>query len=242
MVQTIVITSDVEYHCLPAFIHQWWKYYPADSPVVICGYTPVDLNLPENFTFHSIGNFEEYPPGRWSDALIKILDTVAEDIFTLLLGDYWLIRPADTHAIQMIADYMQQFQYVIRFDLTTDRLFADGGSKYNFGYHTYDTLGYLDLIKSDPGSPYHMSLWGAMWRRDLLRRILVRGETPQQIEINGTGRLSQFGNEMLVLGTRQSPIRHANVIQRGEWNQDAMTGLPALKPVDLEELRQSGYV
>lgn len=242
MVQTIVITSDVEYHCLPAFIHQWQRYYSDDSQVTLCGYSPLSLVLPSNFEFYSVGNFAEYPSSRWSDALIKILDTEADEIFTLLLGDYWLIRETDTRAIQMIYDYMQQFKYVIRFDLTTDRLFADGGGKYNFGYNTYDTLGYLDLIKSSPGSPYHMSLWGAMWRRDLLRQILVRGETPQQIELNGTYRLSQYGDEMLVLGTRQAPMRHANVVQRNEWNQDAMTGLPALKPSDLEELKQLGYL
>lgn len=240
--QVIVMTSDNQYHCLPAFIHLWQRYFCEESHVVLCGFSPFPFAVPYNFSARSLGHFDDYPPHHWSDALIKTLDEIAEEIFILLLGDYWLMRPTDTIAVRMIYDYMRQFQNVIRFDLTTDRLFADGGGKYNFGYNGYDTLGYLDLIKSSPSSPYHLSLWGGMWRRDLLRRFLVPGETAQQIEINGTSRLSQVGDELLVLGTRQSPMKHANVIQRGEWNQDALTGLPALKPDDLQELKELGYL
>lgn len=239
-IQTIVLTSDKQLHCPPAFCYLWNRYYPLSNRVAVCGYS--EPNLPNNFSFYSIGRFEDYPPHRWSDALLRVLDHVADEVFILMLDDYYLMRPVDAHALKMIYDYMHQFQNVIRFDLTTDRLFADGGGKYNFGYNTYDTLGYLDLIKSSFGSPYHLSLWGGMWRRDLLRQFLVPGETAQQIEINGTARLSQVGDDLLVLGTRQSPLKHANVIQRGEWNQDALTGLPALKPSDLEELKELGYL
>lgn len=235
--QVIVMTSDNQYHCLKPFFHQWGKYYPAPVEFVICGFSPVDDDR-----FYSIGQFEDYPPAKWSDALIKVLDNVANEVFLLMLGDYWLSRVADANAITMCYHYMRQFEYVIKFDLTTDRLFADGGGKYLFGYNTYNTLGYLDLIKSDPGSPYHMSLWGGLWRRDLLRRVLTPGETAQQIELNGTHRLSQFGNEMLVLGTRQGPLKHANVIQAGQWNQDPMVGLPSLREDDREELKRLGYL
>lgn len=239
--QVIIMTSDNQYHCLPAFFHLWRKYYYAESKLMVCGFSPVD-SLPQNATLYSIGAFEDYPPHKWSDALINVLDNAAEEIFLLMLGDYWLTRPADTNAVKMCYHYMFQFGYVAKFDLTTDRLFAEGGGKYLFGYHTYDTLGYLDLIKSSPGSPYHMSLWGGLWNRDLLRRVLIPGETAQQIELNGTSRLSQFGDEMLVLGTRQAPLKHANVIQAGRWNQDAMSGLPSLKESDLSELRELGYL
>lgn len=239
--QTLVITSDKGSHCLPAFAHQWRKYFQPsyDAPVLVCGYT--NPNLPY-FDFYSIGNQDDYPAQRWSDALIKVLNNVADEVFLLLLDDYLLTRQVDTCALKMMYDYMGQFRYVIKFDVTTDRLFADGGGKYLFGYHTYDTLGYLDLIKSDHGSPYHMSLWGGLWRRDLLKKVLVFGETAQQIELNGTNRLSQYGDELLVLGTRQAPVKHANIIQRGEFNQDAMTGLPSLTQADLAELKELGYI
>lgn len=236
-----MITSDNQYHILPAFIHQWQKYFSAEADIVLCGFSPLDLRLPGGFRFYSIGDFNNYPPDRWSDALIEVLDTVADEVFILLLGDYLLVRPTDTCAIRMAYDYLRQFRYVIKFDLTSDRLNADPGF-YAYNNNTYDTLGYLDLIKSKPGSPYHMSLWGGLWRNDLMRKILIPNETAQQIELNGTVRLSQYGDEMLVLGTRQSPLKHANVIQGGKWNHDAVVGLNALREDDKRELDGLGYL
>lgn len=243
-VQIIVMASDKQYHLLPAYVHQFDKYYGmAEVKTVFCGFSPLPSSLPcPEYKFYSIGSYEDYPANRWSDALIKVLDEIAEEVFILMLEDYWLTRPTDTRAVRMIYDYFYQFENVIKFDLTTDRLFANGGGQYLYGYNTYETLGYLDLIKSDFSSPYHLSLWGGAWRRDLLRRFLVRGETAQQIELNGTHRLAQVGDELLVLGTRQAPLKHANVFQRGGWNDDPMTGLPSLKAADREELKRLGYI
>lgn len=244
MIQVIVMTSDKQYNLLPAYAHQFDKHWGMGQvDTVICGFSPLPFRLKEpEYKFYSIGANEHYPANRWSDALIKVLDEVAEDVFLLMLEDYFLVRPVDIQAIRMMYDYMFQFQNVIKFDVTTERLFANSGGQYLFGYGTYETLGYLDLIKSDFSSPYHLSLWGGLWRRDLLRKFLVPGETAQQIELNGTHRLAQVGDELLVLGTRQAPMRHANVYQRGQWNDDPMTGLPALKAVDREELRGRGYI
>lgn len=238
--QIIIMTSDKGSHCLPGFAYLWRKYFQPqyEHNLLVCGYTDPRLS----FNFYQIGKQKDYPVNRWSDALIKVLDNVADDIFMLMLDDYWLVRETDTHAVKMCYDYMSQFQYVLKFDLTTERLFAEGGGRYLFGYHTYNTLGYLDLIKSQPGSPYHMSLWGGLWRRDLLRKVLVPGETAQQIELSGTTRLAQFGDDMLVLGTRQAPVKHANVVQGGQWNQDTMVGLPALVSADTEALKEAGYL
>ena len=238
--QVVVMSSDNQYHTLPAFFHQWHKYFQDDCRLTICGFS-VPQSLPNNCEFYSIGNFEDYPPSKWSDALINALENVADDVFMLLLGDYLLVRPADVNAIKMAYDYLRQFQYVIKFDLTSDRLNSDPGY-FAYNNNNYGELGYLDLIKSLPNSPYHMSLWGGLWRKDLMLKILIPGETAQQIEINGTHRLSQYGDDILVLGTRQSPLKHANVVQGGKWNHDALVGLKALRDDDKQELEKLGYL
>jgi len=242
MVQTIVITSDKQLHTLRGFFYQWRKYAMHLGRVTVCGFEQlVDYNLgydPERIV---LGKESDYPIHNWSDALIKILDEVADNVFILMLDDYWLTRQLDVQGIHIIYDYMHQFQNVIKFDLCSDRLNADPG-RYAYNNSTYDTAGYLDLIKSDYQSAYHLSLWGGMWRKDLLRRFLVPNETAQQIELNGTRRLAQAGDELLVLGTRQSPMKHANVIQGGKWNQDPNVGLPALSKADRDELKGHGYV
>ena len=241
--QVIIMTSDNQYHCLDPFFYLWQKYYPDPVKFVICGFTPIDNWLADKF--YSVGKFADYPPRRWSDALIKVLDEVADDVFTLMLEDYWLIRPVNADAVRMIYDYMHQFQNVLKFDLGYERLYSgtppEGYNRFYWGYGDYNNLDYLDLIQSDPYSQYHMSLWGGMWRRDLLRQVLVPGESAQEIEMRGGNRLLDHP-EWLVLGTRQAPLRHINAIQRGEWNPHDRSGLPGMKQSDLNELRQLGYL
>lgn len=240
--QIIIMTSNKGERSLPGFYHQWAKYFTPAYPYtgLVCGFDePYDIRTPKEFKFYSIGKQEDYPADKWSDAFIRVLDNVADDVFMLLLDDYWLLRKTDTTGLRMMYDYMYQFENVIKFDVTTERLFAEGGGKYLFGYNTYNTLGHLDLIKSNHGSPYHMSLWGGLWRRDLLQRFIVPGETAQQIELNGTHRLAQVGDELLVLGSRQAPMRHGNIIQGGKINDDVMVGLPALTETDRQAINEA---
>lgn len=242
MIQIITMTSDSQQNkTIPAFWHQWSKYFNGlKHNRVTCGFTEIECDS----HFYSIGDYSDYPANRWSDALIKVLDNIADEVFILMLDDYWLTRSVDTNALKMIYDYMHQFTNVLKFDLTDERLYSDtppgGYNRFYWGYDTYNTLGYLDLIKSSPNGLYHMSLWGGMWRRDLLRQIIIPGETAQEIEMRGGERLLKRP-DWLVLGTRQAPMRHANVIQRGQWSAHDRVGLPGMREQDLAELKELGY-
>lgn len=235
------MTSDKPPNPLRGFLHFWQKYNRSPHQAnVICGFTKPDYPLPDSFRFVSIGKQEDWPKERWSERLHNVCETIADDVFILMMDDYWLVRDTDSTALKILYDYMHQFTNVLKIDLTFDRLFAEGGGRYLYGYNTYETAGYLDLIKSNHGSAYHMSLWGGMWRRDLLNKVLIPGETAQQIELNGTTRLSMMGDEVLVLGTRQAPMRHINAIQGRDWNYQE-SGLHGMKRHDLEALPGLGY-
>lgn len=231
--QTIIMTSDKYLWACRAFMHLWRKYFVSDFPQenIICGFSKPEFNLLKSFRFYSIGKFEDYPFNRWSDAFLDVLDNVADDIFLLVLEDYWLTRQADTRAIKILYDYMKQFRYTIKIDLCGDRLYAFGVDL------NYGTVAYLDLIKSMPGSPYHLSLMGGLWNRDLLKKVIVPGESPHDIEMNGTVRLSH--TEALVLGTRQWPLRHTLAF-RGTDPSKLLLG--EMNISDVEELRKLEYI
>jgi len=246
------MTSKGKHNIVKGFCHQWQKYYQDFSEVIVCGFEDdshrhmAAINdFSFNKAYYTIGKFADYPVRKWSDALIKILDEVAEDVFILMLDDYWLYRPTDTRAIGMIRDYMHQFQNVLKFDLGYERLYSDtppnGQNRFYWGHNTYDTLGYLDLIQSNPNGQYHMSLWGGMWRRDLLKQVLIPNERAQEIEMHGGNRLLNHP-EWLVLGTRQGPMVHANVIQNNGWNRQESSGLPRLTATDYDELEKLGCI
>jgi hypothetical protein len=208
MMRVIVLTSDKYLHALRPFAWLFNKYWSSDQPVLVAGFTPPDFSLPGNFDFHSIGLFADYPVQHWSDAVIKLLRKIEDEAFVLMLEDYWLTRPVNTQAVQMCHDYLIQFKNVLKIDLCSDRLYAKGAQ--NDGH-----CGYLDLIKSDPNSEYHMSLMTGVWRRDNLLRVLIPSETPWQIEIAGTARLRQV-TDLDVLGTRQYPIQHILAYRSGK--------------------------
>ena len=199
---------------LPGFAWLFNKYFDPDAPVAVCGFTSPTAPLPGNFSFYSLGAFQDYPANKWSDAFRKVLVNVADEHFILLLDDYFLLRQVDTQAVRILWDYARQFRYVLKIDLAVDRLYADPG-RHLYGYNNYGSVAYLDLIHSPPGSNYQLSLWGGIWNRDLLMPFVIPGETAQQLELNGTGRVNQAGSAVVVLGTRQAPLIHGNLLQSG---------------------------
>jgi hypothetical protein len=250
MVQVIVMTSDNYYHCLTPFMHLWRKFYTAytspeawsDYDLVICGFSEpeIDLTQFDPWRFHSIGAYEDYPADKWTDAMLKVLDEVADDVFILLLEDFWLCRPADARGVQFLVNYARQFKNVLKIDLATDRLYMHAGATFACGANTYNHVGHLDLIKSPHGTPYQMSLWGGIWRRDVMRRFIIPGETAQQLELSGTPRVTE---DVLVLGTRQAPLLHGNVYQsrHGKTPTYSDNGW-AIPEAEVEFMRGKGWI
>lgn len=234
--RVVVMTSDKYLPALRVFAWLFNKYWSAAQPVLVGGFTPPDWPLPANFTFLSLGAFADYPVGKWSDALIKLLSSIDDEAIVLMLEDYWLIRPVDQAAVDIGAGYARQFTNLLRFDLTADRLFSYG-PRYPNDVPDYGFAGHLDLVNPEPG-PYRLSMMTAIWRRDNLLSLLVPNESPWDVEIVGTTRANER-TDLLVLGTRQCPVRHILGLRGGEtgtWFVDA------LRPNDLAELRSLGYV
>ena len=227
-----VTTSD---RYLPALLPFSWlfnRYWGNDVDVVVCGFSAPGFDMPSNFRFISIGRQSDYPFNRWSDALIWVLNNVwTEEAGILMLEDYWLTRHVDRHAVQILFDYIIQFRYVLKIDLTGDRLYAFGADL------EYNTVEYVDLIKSMPGSPYHSSLMTGIWRRDLLLRCLVPNESPHDFEMIGTTRVSHM-QDMIVLGSRQWPAKHSLGLRGGDSSKLLLDGL---KQSDVDEMRALGY-
>lgn len=241
--QVIVIASENYYHCLSPFMYLWDKNAGVPfSPfeIVICGFSKPTHYLDSQTEFYSLGIQRDWPVSRWSEKLLLILDEVADKQFILMLEDYWLIRPVDIAAIMMLSDYAKQFENVLKIDLGMDRLYINGGSNFLYGANTYNNAGYLDLIKSPPGTPYQMSLWGGIWNREQLKRVLVPGESPQDIEIAGTSRVT---DDQLVLGTRQAPLLHGNIYQSRNKGEPVYEDAGwAIKPDDLTFMQKEGWI
>jgi hypothetical protein len=229
----LLMTSDKYLDILKPSCHLINKYWQPNPEVIVAGFTPPAFDLPPNFHFLSIGKFEDYPFKKWSDALIRVLNIIDDEVIVLMLDDYFTLRPVDTRNVKILYGYARQFGYVLKIDLCVDRLYA-GGTDMNYG-----VVDHIDLIKSMPGSPYHMSLWPGLWRRDNLLRLLIPDESPHDIELQGTTRLSHMGNSLIVLGTRQFPLRMYSSLRGANPNH---IDLSELNENDVREMDALGYL
>ncbi len=213
----IVTTSDKYIDAVQTFAWLMNRYWEPNPEVFIVGFSPPTFELPDNFSFVSVGKFEDYPVDKWSDALIKFLGHFDKELFVLMLEDYWISRRVDTEGIALLAKYMDAERSIIKADLKDDRLYA--GGKKSFGF--YDRL---DMILSDPDSAYHMSLMSGLWRKEHMLSVLKPGWSPWEVEIDGTRVLSAMRN-LKVVGTRQMPLNHILAFRGNDFEKLDLSGL-----------------
>lgn len=228
----VVSTCDKYINALRPFAWLLNKYWDNPPDVVVLGFTPPNFKLPDNFSFYSVGKQEDYPIDRWSDQIIDGLNMLPDEVFIFMLEDMWITTHVNTRIVKMAYDYMEQFRYVARFDLTGDRwnAFDENGRRPSL----YGKLGHVNLIWSDPNSQYHLSTMPALWRKEHLLSVLIRGETPWQVELHGTPRLSEQRNKMIVIGTDIWPLRNTLAFRGGETSKLL---LDQIDPEDVKMMR-----
>lgn len=232
MFKTYCLTCDKYINSVRVFQHLWRKYTPPWWEVVVVGFAPPSFPLLEGVSFLSIGHEKDYPVGKWSNALLKMIDTVPEEIFCFMLEDYWVTEPVKAREIELLYDYMLSNPRVVKMDLVTDRMYAAGAVDRG-------SWQGMDLILSDPDSAYQMSLMPGFWRKTLWKNYLIPDESPWQVELDGTTRLSLARNDALVMGTKNRPM---NVIL-GHRNGDPSTVLTeGVNSDDVNELMGLGYI
>lgn len=229
----VIYSSDKTAWALRPFAHLFNLYWSREQRVSVFGNSPLPFVLPDNFTFQSVGPF--MPAQQWSNDLITALNSIDDDVICFMMDDYWLNRMVNQQAVRWCYQYMQQHADVIRFDLTTDRLYAKGITPYG-------SLGYLDLIKSDQKSQYNFSFQAGLWRRKLLLEVLRPNETPWEVEESGSRRMEKL--PYLVLGTKQSPIHYTIAVQQGKLAMDGGYQFPAnpMQQTDADYILKSGWI
>lgn len=200
----VVPTCDAYLWALRPFAYLMNVYWSEMQPVLVGGYSKPDFALPDNFQFRSI-DAEDYPPEKWSDGMIKLLRSMDDQVFVLMLEDYWLCRGVDHAAVESLGHYMTIHDDVLRIDLTGDRLHS--GRAFDVG-----TWGHCDLLETPADAPYQWSTQACVVRRDHMLRCLRPGIAPWEFELRGNELIPEG---LRVLGTRQWPVRYVNAVGMG---------------------------
>jgi len=238
----VCMTSDKYIDVVRPFIWLLKRYWAFGAPpvkVLVAGFTPPDFSLNDfggnanvRVDFHSIGKFEDYPIEKWSNALIDLLNQIDDEHIILMLEDYWVIRHVNVGAIVLATEYMRKYPKTLKFDLAADRFFA-GGAKRDFRFH-----GWLDIVRSDPESAYHMSLMTGIWHTSWLKHVLLPDWNPWDVEIAGTTHIRNFP-DLEVVGSGQWPVKHTLAFRGGD---DSKILLQELQQEDVYSLKQLGYL
>lgn len=232
--RTIVLVADKYLWCLRPFMYQWSKY--CGIPATIAGFSAPPFPLLDGFDFHSIGAMEDYPVSKWSDALIEVLRETDDEQVLIMLEDAWVVQPVNVEMVGTLAEYAAHHPEVLRIDLTTDRLG-------NSAMQPYISLSWVDLVYTPPPSSYLLSLCAGIWNKTQLLKYLIPGETPWQLEIDGSRRAND--DNALVLGTRQLPLRHLFAMRaNGKMDLKMTWGVPShpLSDEDIAYLRAQGWL
>jgi hypothetical protein len=213
------MTSDPYLWAVKPFAYLFNIYWGRSQNVVVAGYSAPQYDLipgTDNFQFCQIDAIN-YDADHWSDGLLRFLhakEISDQELFILLLEDYWLVRQVDIQAIEMLSEYMENHVDILRMDLTTDRLYAGG-------MFDVDYWGRLDIVETPYETPYQTSLQAGIWRKSLMLKILDYNYSPWRFEID-----TKPPEEMRVCGTRQSPIRYANIFKGGKILQSELDKIP----------------
>jgi len=231
-VPVVVMTSEKYLWTISPFAYLFNIYWSSLQEVYLVSDVLPKFSLPNNFHCHSMNGDRPLPKEEWSNGFIVAMENLRLDQFVLLLDDYWLCRTVDHHGIQTLAQYGREHRDVLRIDLTDDRFFA--GDKYDIGAY-----GHYDMVETPSTSPYQMSLQAAIWNRDHLLSIMRPGLSPWEVELQISAALHDR-KDLRVVGTRQCPIRYANVCQGGDPKD--LKNLDKIDERHLQYLRERRWI
>jgi len=148
----------------------------------------------------------------WSSNLITALDAIPTQHVLLLLEDFFLCQPVDTHRIKMLHDFISKRQ--AGYCRLVPKPPSDNmiHSKLNIG-----------LIK--PGENYRMSFQAGIWDRDILKQLLKAGENAWQAEMEGSRRSDQLTCDFLSVckeDFNQWPLLYLNAVIKRKYTPEAV--------------------
>jgi hypothetical protein len=138
----------------------------------------------------------------WSSLMLKALDSLSTPYILFSLEDFFLRRSVNTpRVVHLLEDVKRQ-------NLSMLRLIARPGPT---GQHSKgDEFGEIPA-----NVPYRVSTQAAFWRVEVLRNLLVTGESAWQFEVNGSSRSDPYEGFAGVWDAAL-PYGH-HTVERGRW-------------------------
>ncbi len=139
----------------------------------------------------------------WSDNMLIALDRIEEDYILFFIEDYMMTSAVNHKEVKELYDLMQ---------------------KENAAYLKLQPGNYEKIHPENKGVAYmgqkqqhRNALQLSIWRKDILRKLLKKGENPWDFELDGNARSFEIKDHFMVVTKIVAP--YSGVIEKGYWDQ-----------------------
>lgn len=210
----IVTTSNKYLHILPIFTYLFNKYW--GGPCEIVGYAKPDFELPDNFTFHSMG--KQGSVKEWSTDLRKYFEQ-QDEWFIWMMEDTFIKEHVNYPSLYACFSYTEN-RHIGRINLTRE-VFSQ---EYEY-FDDYSEISTAPIgLRVPVGAPYthrcqvykntqtaryRLSTQPSIWNKDFLLQYLKPGLTPWQFETQ-----DPINDGWEILGLDNPPLVHNEGVRR----------------------------
>jgi hypothetical protein len=141
----------------------------------------------------------------WSDNLLFALERIDSPYVLMLLDDFFIMDHVQHDWV------MKRIQWAVEHDHNYLRLCSYPPKPVGMAM---DDVGPLPK-----GAHYRNSTRFPLWKRETLRRLVLRGESAWEFEVNGSVRSDEFDG---FYAAYTDPFKYANCVIKGKWNPVAV--------------------
>ena len=187
-------TSDNYHHALKVFCYTFNKFWGEDWNVTVLGYSTPKFDLPNNFSFESLG--VQTGPKDWSNDLRKYFSQVNDEYFIYIMEDQFLTRNVNFDILKVLLKLKEE-KDIVRIDLTDDMVVNHSGI-YK-GAEPYRVVDGVNVVKLDIRSEYKINTQASIWPTAKFLEYLKPNFTPWEFEYINSEHVQN--DDVLVLGT-----------------------------------------
>ena len=185
-------------------IFNFSKYWPDHYEVIILGYEEPKFNLPDKWSFISLG--DEKGPQEWSNDLIKFFETFEDEYFINFIDDTLLTKKVRSKEIFNLID-------LIKSNKNISKIFLHGSltvpSHLSFGCKYEDANYGNNIVKITNDSIYRTSIQSSILKTSFFKRCLQPNMNPWAFE----SQQNKYENDIILSIKNDYPMMIAHLFR-----------------------------
>jgi hypothetical protein len=243
-VPILIGTSNLFLPMLKSFSYLFNKFWSKHQPVIFLGYDRPNFDLPENFSFRSMG--QQRGVSYWAEDIRPVVESIESDYFIYTAEDQFLTKDVNFSALEDLLKVTHEdpLQNPARIALTN--------TVSNQSHELLCKVDGREIVAASQSANYRASLIWSIWRKDYFLKHLHPSYSPWNFEVN-TMSTTKFDGELIIGCNQEFPLGHCNAVQTmgnvngfnfntAKLNFEDVTTREQLPYKHIEELLNLGHI